>query len=231
MAGTVLKMRCVGRTGARNRELRIDNLVIAGWTGRDRKAMETHIEELAALGVPRPATTPIYYRVAAALLTTDTSIEVMGTATSGEIEPVIFALGDGLWVGVGSDHTDRDAETKGITLAKQLCPKPVAPMLWRFADVAKHWDQIFLRSRLIVGGKREPYQDGTAATMQRPEALIAQYRGKPGGMPVRTAMFCGTMAAQGGIRPADRFEIVMADPVLKRAIRHTYSIRSLPVAG
>jgi hypothetical protein len=232
MAGAVLKMQCVGRTGVRTRELLVDNLVIAGWTGRDRKAMEAHIEELAKLGVPRPATTPIFYRVGASLLTTSTAIEVSGTATSGEVEPVIFALGDGMWVGLGSDHTDRKAETAGITIAKQLCPKPVAPVLWRFADVAPHWDQILLRSRIVVGGKREPYQEGTAAIMQRPEALIAKYRGgKSGGLAVRTAMFCGTMAVHGGIRPADRFEIVMADPVLKRAIRHSYAIRTLPVAG
>ena len=57
MAGAVLKMQCVGPTGVRTRELLVDNLVIAGWTGRDRKAMEAHIEELAKLGVPRPATT------------------------------------------------------------------------------------------------------------------------------------------------------------------------------
>lgn len=231
MAGTVLKFQCVSRTGVRTRELRLDNLVIAGWTGRDRNAMEAHIEELAKLGVPRPATTPIYYRVAASLLTTDRAIEVMGDASSGEVEPVVFALGDGLWVGVGSDHTDRKAETGGITLAKQLCAKPVAPVLWRFADVAPHWDKIFLRSYRVTGGKREIYQDGTTAVMQRPESLVAQYLGKSRGLAPRTVMFCGTMAVHGGIRPAQRFEMVMHDPVLKRTIRHGYAIRPLPVAG
>ena len=42
--------------------------VIAGWTGRDKEALEKHIKELEELGVPRPASTPIYYRVAAARL-------------------------------------------------------------------------------------------------------------------------------------------------------------------
>lgn len=228
---TVLKFQCVTRRGARERELRLDNLVIAGWTGRDRKAMEAHIEELAGMGVPRPASTPIYYRVSASLLTTDRAIEVSGEATSGEIEPVIFALNDGLWVGLGSDHTDRKAETEGITLAKQLCPKPVAPVLWRFADVAPHWDQILLRSYRVTGQKREIYQDGTAAVMQRPESLIAQYQGKKGPLTIRSVMFCGTMAAHGGIRPAPRFEMVMHDPVLKRTLRHSYAINTLPVAG
>lgn len=231
MAGAALRFQCIrnGRTAVR--DIQLDNLVIAGWTGRDRAAMEAHIEELAKLGVPRPSSTPIFYRVGASLLTTATAIEVSGEATSGEIEPVVVALSDGLWVGVGSDHTDRKAETAGITIAKQLCPKPIAPVLWRFSEVARHWDQIILRSRIVVDGKRETYQQGTTAVMQRPESLIAQYRGKTGGLPVRSVMFCGTMAVHGGIRPAKRFEIVMADPVLKRTIRHSYAIRTLPVAG
>lgn len=48
----------------------VDTLVIAGWTGRDAAAVEAHIAELEAIGVPRPATVPCFYRVAAGLLTT-----------------------------------------------------------------------------------------------------------------------------------------------------------------
>ncbi len=44
-------------------------LVIAGWTGRDAAAIEHHIEELEAIGVPRPSSVPLYYRVGAGLLT------------------------------------------------------------------------------------------------------------------------------------------------------------------
>lgn len=44
-------------------------LVVAGWTGRDRAAIEHHIDELARLGVPRPSTVPLYYRLAHSLLT------------------------------------------------------------------------------------------------------------------------------------------------------------------
>jgi hypothetical protein len=44
-------------------------------------------------------------------------------------------------------------------------------------------------------------------------------------------MFCGTLAAKGGIRPAPRFMIELEDPVLGRKITHTYDIVSLPVLG
>jgi hypothetical protein len=44
-------------------------------------------------------------------------------------------------------------------------------------------------------------------------------------------MFGGTFAAKGGIRPADRFEFELEDPVLKRAIKHGYDVVTLPVRG
>src|SRR5689334_18254075 len=88
----------------------IDHLIIAGWAGRDAAAIEHHIEELAELGIPRPSTTPVYYRIAAATLTQAERFVVLGPDSSGEVEPVIVSLADGLWVGIGSDHTDRKAE-------------------------------------------------------------------------------------------------------------------------
>ena len=51
--------------------LAIDQAVIAGWTGRDPVARDKHIAELEAIGIARPASTPIYYRVSARRLTTD----------------------------------------------------------------------------------------------------------------------------------------------------------------
>jgi hypothetical protein len=51
---------------------------VAGWTGRDVAALEKHIRELEAIGVKRPKTTPIFYRVSASLLTTDDTIQALG---------------------------------------------------------------------------------------------------------------------------------------------------------
>src|SRR5579862_2224452 len=59
--------------GAQAFEARIDRLVIAGWTGRDRAAVLAHIRELELLGVRPPRTTPIFYRAAATLLTTQSA--------------------------------------------------------------------------------------------------------------------------------------------------------------
>ena len=222
-----LTLKKIGTGGFRYEGAAIDTLVIAGWTGRNQEALEKHIKELEALGVARPKSTPIFYRVAASLLTTADEMQVSGVDTSGEVEFVMFHLGDELWVGLGSDHTDRKAETIGVSLSKQLCAKSVAGEVWRFADVRPHWEKLVLRSWAWIGGQRHPYQEGPVATMRAPEDLIARYGGlKPG-----SAMYCGTLAVKGGIRAADSFEMELEDPVLRRSIRHKYAIVVLPVEG
>lgn len=40
----------------------VTTLIVAGWTGRDEAALRHHIEELAAIGVPRPSSVPVFYR-------------------------------------------------------------------------------------------------------------------------------------------------------------------------
>jgi len=203
--------------------MQVEQLVIAGWTGRDEAALRKHIRELEEIGVKPPKTTPIFYRVAASLLTSAEEIQVSGPDSSGEVEFVLLQKADGLWVTVGSDHTDRKAETLGVSLAKQLCAKPVARDAWRYAEVQPHWGKLMLRS----WADGALYQEGPVAAMRSPEDLMQRY----GGLRPATAMFCGTLAAIGGIRPAGRFGMELEDPVLKRKLSHEYRIKVLPVEG
>jgi hypothetical protein len=210
--------------------LSIDQAVIAGWTGRDPVARDKHIAELEAIGIARPATTPIYYRVSARRLTTEDSIEVCGGDSSGEVEFVLIGWQGRIFVGLGSDHTDRKVESYSVTVSKQMCDKVMASVLWELEDVIGHWDQMILRSFAWIGGKRELYQEGTLDAMLSVSELIA--RGFEGGrLPDGCAMFGGTFAAKGGIRPASRFEYELEDPVLKRSIHHAYDVIELPVRG
>ena len=210
--------------------LAIDRAVIAGWTGRDPVARDRHIAELEALGIARPASTPIYYRVAARRLTLGTSIEVSGGNSSGEVEFVLIGWQGRIFVGVGSDHTDRKVESYGVTVSKQMCDKPIAPVLWELEDVIGHWDRMILRSHAVIAGERVLYQEGTLDAMLPVKDLIARGFGDKG-LPDGCAMFGGTFAAKGGIRPASRFEFELEDPVLKRIIRHGYDVITLPVLG
>ena len=230
MSGTAIEFLVHASGEASRQTITLSRLVIAGWTGRDPVARDKHIAELEELGIARPATTPIYYEVAASRLTTAEGIEVSGGDSSGEVEFVLVKSGGRLLVGVGSDHTDRKVETYNITVSKQMCDKPVAPELWLVDDVAAHWDRLVLRATATIDGERVLYQEGALSGMLAPSDLIARRYGDAG-LPEGTAMFGGTFAALGGIRPADRFEFELVDPVLNRVIRHGYAITPLLIAG
>jgi Protein of unknown function (DUF2848) len=238
VARQTLCLTLQGRATAMTGEVGIDDAIVAGWTGRDAAAVEKHIKELEALGVKRPATTPIFYRVSARRLTTSTEIEAVGAHSGGEVEFVLLQHGGRLWVGAGSDHTDRQVETYGVTVSKQMCDKPVAPVFWAFDDVAPHWDRLMLRAHVIEDGERKLYQEGSVAAMLAPLDLIGRCPIPRGGtreggaqLPENTLLFCGTLAARGGVRPTERFEFAIEDPVVGRSIAHAYSVRILPVLG
>ena len=222
----MLKFVCHSNGAERTREAAFDKLIVAGWTGRDEAALRHHIEELAAIGVPRPSSVPVFYRNSALNVTQASRLQVLGPDTSGEAEPVVIAHGGRLWLTVGSDHTDRKAETMGIALSKQLCAKPIGRDLWLLDDVADHWDLLQLRAFATIDGRRVTYQDGTLAGMRTPADLISRYGTE---LSQGTIMFCGTLAAIGGIRAASRFEVELTDPVLNSTLRHAYDIDILPV--
>jgi hypothetical protein len=209
--------------------------VIAGWTGRDAQAIAHHIHELQLVGVPAPSAVPLYYRASASLLTQDDTIQVLGTDSSGEAEPVLFFSGGQWWLTVGSDHTDRKVEGYSVAVSKQMCAKPVAAAAWRWADVAPYQDELELKSRIVENGEWVDYQRGTFASI-RPLASLLE--GAISGAPAAEGSFvsCGTLGALKdalgvGIRPAAQMELEIRDPRRQRSIVHRYSVQALPVVA
>src|SRR5580658_7830340 len=85
VSACVLPLLLHDETGLTRRNITVDNLVVAGWTGRDRAAVEHHIKELAAIGVKPPATTPIFYRASAARLTIAESMKHSARRRAGKV--------------------------------------------------------------------------------------------------------------------------------------------------
>lgn len=230
-SANTLEFDLVSKAGTTRRKVEIKRAVIAGWTARDVASMEKHMKELEEIGVPRPASTPVYYRVGAGRLTTANEIQAIGTESSGEVEFIMVNIDGKLWIGVGSDHTDRKVETYNITVSKQVCDKPVATILWPWEELADHWDTLTLRSHIVQDGKRELYQEGSVSAMRLPTDLIDAYANGQGAFDEGTLMFGGTLAAKGGIRPAARFEFEIVDAELGRKISHAYEMELLPIVG
>ena len=131
-------------------EVDFNTLIVAGWAGRDMAAIEHHIEELAAIGVPRPTSVPLYYRIADNQLTQAARVQALGEESSGEVETFVFAVDGEMYVSIASDHTDRKLETVSVAMSKQVCVKPVATSAWRLADVADYWDELVIRSYICL---------------------------------------------------------------------------------
>lgn len=157
-------------SGGTGLELRPGRVVIAGFTGRDHAAVEAHIDELRELGVPVPERTPTFYEVDPSLLTTADRIEVSGSFTSGEVEPVLIVHNGARYLTVGSDHTDRDVERSSIEASKRACPKAIGREVLPLASLAT-WDDLELSS--WAGGAPGRYQEGRLAQLLPLESIVA----------------------------------------------------------
>jgi hypothetical protein len=225
----MLNLRFERREGAPVSGVLADRaLAIAGWTGRDAAAVQAHVEELAALGVPPPPRTPLVYRVASSLLTRAPVIEVQGERTSGEAEFFLFRHEGELWVGIGSDHTCRALETVSVPASKQVCAKPIGETVWRYADLEPHWDALQLQSHAIRGREAMLYQSAPVSLILPPAALLALCAQE--GIDLdRSVVFCGTVPLASSWTAAEEFVCQLRDPVLDRVLECRYRIHTLAV--
>jgi hypothetical protein len=199
------------------------DVVLAGYTSRDQESVRRHIEELAEHGVPGPERVPTFYRATPGLVLDAERIVVLGPETSGEVEFILLRAGGVLYVGLGSDHTDRGHERVSITHAKQLCPKVVATGLWRYDDVAAHWDQLVLRS--FAGPERRLYQEGPVSAMLDPEDILARTLARTGRSDLEGVLvFSGTLPLVGELSFADRFAAELSDEVAGRRLTLDYAV-------
>lgn len=212
-------------------DIDVQELIIAGWAGREQAGIDEHIEELKAIGVTPPSSTPLFYRVAANQLTTAPEIQVLGDQSSGEAEVVLIGTPDGTLVGIGSDHTDREAEAWSVAHSKQVCAKPVSQQVWWLKDVIEHWDQLQITSYATIDGEEVRYQEGPVTGLLHPADLLRRFGREKPELAAGEAMLCGTLPVIGGVRPAQSFRMVLTDPVTQRSLQHRYDIRTLPVVS
>ena len=213
-------------------ELHPASCLIAGWTGRDSEKVAEHIEELASIGVPRPSTTPLFYHAQVSALCQSAQIQVLGHATGGEAEPVIIDDGRMLWLGLGSDHTDRSLEVTSVAYSKAVCAKPLARAAWRLDEIQNRLDSLRLTSEISSDGVEwTRYQDGLLSLIRPLADLIA---GAPtaerGRLEPRTVLFCGTVPCIGGVRPTPWFRAGLEDPESGRRLTLEYRVQALPIA-
>ncbi|MEU0499788.1 DUF2848 family protein [Nocardia sp. NPDC005998] len=197
------------------------NVIVAGYTGRDTAAVAHHVDELAAIGVPRPDSIPAFYEIGADRVTTDTTIEVDGPSTSGEVEPVLIYADHRYYLTVGSDHTDRVLETQSIPLSKAACPKPIATTIIDLGTDPSvlQWDEIMVSS----WANGDIYQRGTLASMLPIGDLLSKW-GKHNGDESALILFGGTMPLVDGTFRYGRHWQMSLDVPGHAPIEFTYNV-------
>jgi len=216
------------KIGKREISLEIKGAILCGYTGRNQEAVKRHIEELKKEGVSPPPSVPMFYPKPSWGISFDGDLYVQGRETSGEVEFVLLVYSQGLGVGLGSDHTDRELERLDILKSKQACPTVLSRTLWNFDEIKGHWDQIEMRSWATRRGKRVLYQESTLATILPPGDLIRLVERKVQGSLEGIAIYSGTLPLKTEkIIFADRFEGELYDPVLKKKLVLNYAVHSL----
>ena len=173
--------------------IRPERLFLAGYTGRDRDSVLRHIEELAAEGIPPPGRVPDVYPGVADAVQVGGELPAGRGWSSGEVEYVLLVTDYGTFVGVGSDHTDRELERTSVVTSKQAFPKIIGQRVWPLDSIASEWDDCMLRSWLTMAGERHLYQDGSLGSLIAPHDLPGLL--SPSDLRAGTVIFSGTVPA------------------------------------
>ncbi len=197
-----------------------------GSATRDAGRAVAHQVEAADAGVfiATDVPTPRIYPISRDTLVTGTEVFVQCPRTSGEVEIVIH-VADQVYVGVGSDHTDRALERTSIPWSKQNCANVLAPVLWPFEPMRDRWDRCVLRS--WVDGR--PYQEVGVDVFLHPDEILRLLPQRLLDMQERDyTVFCGTyvsLSKEFGF--GHRWEVELDDPAGERRIRHAYTVHDL----
>jgi hypothetical protein len=224
----ILPFSVEGKAASSKLSYDIRGAIMCGYTGRDQSAVQRHIEELEKEGVEPPPSVPAFYPKPPQGVALEEVIEVQGRETSGEVEFVLLLDGERTYVGVASDHTDRELERMDILKSKQISPAIVSGTLWDYEEIKEHWDRIEIRSWVMIEGERTLYQESTLATILPPEELVRLVRQRVTGSLDGIAIFSGTppMLTEGMVF-SGRFEGELSDPVTGRKLTIDYTTQPL----
>lgn len=206
-----------------------NRMVNAGFTGRDQEQVKHHLDELSAKGIDVPDETPLIYPVVPTALCSAPEIEVYGKESSAEVEYVLFVNQDNqVFVGIGSDHTDRNLEEHDIPRAKQICPNMFSPVVWDLNEVSGHWDDLSMKCIVQKNQEEILYQQGSLALLMSPDELMAFVSQKVKGTLKNSVIFSGTVKMETeSFVYADNVWVELNDPVLNRSIQFSYAVKPL----
>lgn len=218
-----MKFNVVTKEGTRQEEMELKGLLVVGFAGKDIEKTMEHIHELEAEGIKCPRKVPVLYQCEKQILTDKDEIEVIGHKTSGEVEYLILIKDNKIYIGVGSDHTDRDLEAISIHKSKQVCLKPYAKDFWDYDEIKDHFDDIKLVSTQVVDGKTVEYQSGVTGDLLPMQRIIDEMKEE---VDVNNCLiYTGTVPLLDGFKFGGQFSCKLVDEKLGREICLSYKVK------
>lgn len=200
----------------------IKNLMVVGFSGKDVEKTMEHIHELEKEGVKCPSEVPVPYQCDPQIVTRKEVIDVIGPKTSGEAEYLILCHEGKFYIGIGSDHTDREMEAVSIHKSKQVCLKPCSVEFWDYEEVKDHLPKLRLISTQVVDGKEIDYQNGVAGDLLPFDVIIEKVQKE---VPLEDCLiYTGTVPLLNGFRFGEQFSARLVDDQLGRELSLTYKI-------
>ncbi len=146
------------------------------------------------------------------------AIEVVGDATRGQGAVALIAASAGALLGIGSDHFD-GALADDPGRARQICAKPLARSVWRFAEIAGHLDDILLRTETLDAAGRSRQ---TGIALSAIAALPAD-----GAVPRATVILAHAGDDADAPPGPASVTVTLEDRRLGRRLAHRYAVRVL----
>lgn len=205
-------------------EISFNKVYVIGYSGRNMKKTQEHIDELEKeLGVAPPKYIPTIFQCSKENVTQDSNLKFIGENTSGEAEYVILVQDKKLYIGLGSDHTDRKLESISVPKSKQVCLKPIADEIWEYEILKDHWDEIELKSYITIDGKETEYQVGSLKDILPVDKILNELENRAGNIN-NSIIFSGTVPLKDGFKFGNKFRAEMVDKKLNKKIEFSYEI-------
>lgn len=211
--------------------LSFNKMINAGFSGRNQASVRAHILELEKEGIPGPKTTPVFFSLTCENLKFGKALQVIGDKTSGEVEFVIITQGEKNYIGIGSDHTDRELEQHSMYKAKEICSNIMSDTIWDYDDIKDHWDKIEISSstREQINGKDILYQRETLSSILHPNEIKKIIEQKLTDKNLdQSIIFSGTIPVLTNHPIYGKyFCCKLHDPILNRTLTCDYTIESV----
>ncbi len=208
-------------------ELNYERVFAIGYAGRNLEKTMEHIRELERdLGVPAPKKIPTIFQCGNYVLTQEEQLVFVGEKTCGEVEYVIILKDGKIYIGLGSDHTDRELEADNVPKAKQCCAKPICNKIWDYEELKDHWDDIVLQSWQVVDGCEVLYQEGSLKDILSVEDILKELNERVGDID-NCVIFSGTVPVKNGFCYGTEFRYEMHDIALNRKLESRYYVNAI----